>query len=98
MAINTGTGYAFTETGIANNAPAKSGVYAIYNKSEWIYVGEARDMQARLYEHLRGESDQSARILQHNPTGFSYELCDVLTRKDRETYWIGKLDPVCNRA
>src|SRR4051812_7701012 len=91
------TGYSFTETGIAAAAPRQSGVYAIYNNTEWIYVGESRDIEARLFEHLRGESDQSARILRRNPTGFGYELCDSTTRVAREAGLIVELSPTCNR-
>ena len=90
------TGYGFSEQGIANAAPRQSGVYVIYNKTEWIYIGESQDIEARLYEHLRGESDQSARILRRNPTGFGYELCDARTRVARETALIRELGPTCN--
>ena len=90
------TGYSFSENGIANSAPRKSGVYVIYNRNEWIYIGESKDIEARLYEHLRGESDQSARILRRNPTGFGYELCDAQSRTDRETELIAELGPTCN--
>lgn len=90
------TGYSFSEQGIAASAPRASGVYAIYNNTEWIYVGEAKDIEARLYQHLRGESDQSARIWRRNPTGFGYELCDMSTRTAREAHLIAELDPTCN--
>lgn len=96
MALNDGTGHTFSETGIAGSAPKKSGVYAIYNRSTWIYIGEAKDIEVRLYAHLRGESDQSKCILKQNPTGFDFELCDEPTRMTREAYWIKRLGPVCN--
>jgi hypothetical protein len=35
--------------------------------NDWIHVREAGDMEARLYAHFRGESDQSARILRQSP-------------------------------
>ncbi len=79
-------------------APRESGVYGIYDNSEWIYIGEAKDMEARLYEHLRGQSDQSARILRRKPTHFIFERCDAATRVSREAQLIRELDPFCNRT
>lgn len=98
MPLNDGTGYTFSESGILASAPKKSGVYVIYNQAQWIYVGEAQDIELRLLSHQRGESDQSPRILRQNPTGFDFETCDAATRVTRERYWINKLDPVCNRS
>jgi excinuclease UvrABC nuclease subunit len=98
MPFSSSTGYSFTERGIASYAPRESGVYGIYNNSEWIYIGEAKDIEARLYEHIRGQSDQSARILRRNPTGYLFERCDALTRTSREAQLIRELDPVCNRT
>jgi len=57
MALDQGAGHSFSEIGIAASAPKKSGVYVIYNRTTWIYVGEAGDIEVRLYSHLRGESD-----------------------------------------
>ena len=88
--------FTFDEKGIATYAPRQSGVYGIYNSSKWIYIGESKDIEGRLYEHLRGESEQSARILRHNPTGYSFESCDARTRMTRETELIAELRPVAN--
>ena len=93
---NTNSAFTFNETGIAKYAPRESGVYGIYNSSKWIYIGESKDMEARLYEHLRGESDQSARILKHNPTGFAFERCAASARTGREAALIAELGPVEN--
>ena len=98
MPFTQTTGFGFTEGGIASYAPRESGVYGIYNRSTWIYVGEAKDMEARLYAHLRGESDQGSRILKQNPTHFVFERCAEATRKKWETGLIRELDPVCNRT
>ena len=92
----TSTAFAFTEQGIAKYAPRESGVYGIYNSKNWIYIGESKDMEGRLYEHLRGESDQSERILKHNPTGYAFESCDAKTRTARETELIAELGPIEN--
>jgi excinuclease UvrABC nuclease subunit len=96
MPFASNTGYNFTEQGIATCAPRESGVYGICSATTWIYVGESKDMEGRLYEHLRGESDQSARILGHNPTLYVFEKCDALTRTAREAQLIAELRPVAN--
>jgi excinuclease UvrABC nuclease subunit len=98
MPFTQKTGFDFNERGIASYAPRESGVYGIYNRNTWIYVGEARDMELRLYAHLRGESDQGPRISRNNPTHFVFERCDEATRKRLETSLIRELDPVCNRT
>ena len=97
MPFTNSTGFDFTESGIASFAPRESGVYGIYNSGEWIYVGEAKDMEARLYEHLRKQSEQSARIWRRNPTSFIFERCDAKTRTEREAQLIAELNPTCNR-
>lgn len=93
---HTSSAFTFTEDGIRKYAPRKSGVYGIYNSKNWVYVGESKDMEGRLYEHLRGESDQSARILKHTPTHYAFEACDADTRTDREADLIAELDPLEN--
>lgn len=89
---------AFSKTGILATAPRASGVYAIFNASEWIYIGESGDMEARLLDHANGNSDQSARISRRNPTGFLCETCPAHLRLDRELALIRELDPTCNRT
>jgi excinuclease UvrABC nuclease subunit len=96
MGFATSTGFTFSEAGIAKYAPRGSGVYGIYNRNGWIYIGEAKDIEARLYEHLRGKSDQSARILRQGPTAFIFELCDARTRTTREAQLIAELAPISN--
>lgn len=98
MPFNATAQNAFTETGILASAPRGSGVYGIFNANEWIYVGEAGDMEARLLDHVRGNSDQSARISRRNPTGFLCEPCAALTRVLREQALIRELNPTCNRT
>ena len=86
--------YQFSETGIAGNAPIRSGVYGIFNSIAWIYVGEAGDMQKRLYEHYRKQSEQSSRIWARNPTGFMFEeVAGEQARKAREAVLIRELKP-----
>ncbi len=98
MPFSSTTGFTYSEQGIASYAPRASGVYGIYNSSEWIYIGEARDMEARLYEHIRLQSDQGLRIARRNPTHFIFEGCDEMTRVSREAQLVRELNPVCNRT
>jgi excinuclease UvrABC nuclease subunit len=96
MGFSSTYGYEFSETGIAKYAPRESGVYGIYKDGTWIYVGEAKDMETRLYEHLRLQSDQSLRIWAQSPTHFIFERCDARMRTIREAQLIRELNPVCN--
>ncbi len=96
MPFASETGFDFTEKGIATYAPRESGVYGICNSQQWIYVGEGKDMEARLYAHVRGESDQSRCILRKSHTTFVFERCDASKRGTREAVLIRELDPACN--
>ena len=96
MPFSSKVGFPFSETGVAGCAPRESGVYGIYNNATWIYVGEAQDIEGRLYEHLRGQSDQSRCILGYQPTRFLFEKLDAKNRTARETALIRELFPKCN--
>jgi len=66
----------FTEAGVSSIAAGQTGVYGIYNRSEWIYIGQAEDLRERLLEHVRGNSDQSRCIRKHNPTSWVGQIVD----------------------
>lgn len=88
------THHAFTETGIAAFAPTASGVYGIYKNGEWIYIGESENIETRLYEHYRRQSDQSPRIWARSPIGFVFErVAGEQARKARERALIVELKP-----
>lgn len=82
---------------ILANAPHESGVYAIFNAQQWIYVGESGDLQARLLEHLNGSDTTAISIKSHNPTGFLFELVPAVARLGRQNQLISELRPVCNQ-
>lgn len=63
-------GVPFTESAIAAHAPAAPGVYAIGTAREWIFVGEAENLQEQLLEHRRGEDT----LAQRGATRFSFEV------------------------
>jgi hypothetical protein len=96
MPFNNAVKNAFSEAGILATAPRTSGVYGIFNANEWIYIGEAGDMEARLFDHLRGVSDQSTRIWERNPTGFICEACPAQSRVSRENSLVAELYPSAN--
>ena len=86
--------FAWSADSIRANAPALSGVYAIFNAQEWIYVGESNDIQRRLLEHFNGDN---ICITTHRPTGFQFELCDAPVRMRRQAELIAQLHPTCNQ-
>lgn len=93
MAISSGApGFTFNAAAIQANAPAVSGVYALYNDG-WVYVGESQDIRNRLLEHLR-----DARIMSFRPTGFCFELQSAAVRVARQDALIAQLRPAANRT
>jgi predicted GIY-YIG superfamily endonuclease len=97
MPFGSDSSVVFTERGIAAYAPRTSGVYGIFNQKGCIYVGAAQDLEASLYSHLRGGTDESCWIRRQNPTHFAFEQCDEKIRNLREMQLIAELNPVCNR-
>src|SRR5258708_3103854 len=94
MPITGPGGFVWTRESILANAPRASGVYVIYNRQTWIYIGESGDIQARLLQHYGGDN---ACITRHAPTGFDFELAVAAQRVARQDYWIGQLGPACNQ-
>ena len=87
--------YPFTEEGIQQNAPIDGGVYLIHSDSEWVYAGQASNLDRRLKEHFRGTSDQSRCIHRHDAKFFRYEVI-AGDRDDREEELINRYKPKCN--
>src|SRR5712692_10258156 len=85
--------FAFTAGSVRAHAPNSSGVYGIFNSSQWIYVGENGDIQRRLLDHL---SDTEAGIKRYSPTGFIFELQPEASRMDRQNTLIRELAVQCN--
>lgn len=94
MPWNNPNGYAFTGTFIKANAPASSGVYALYDSQRWVYIGESGDIQARLLQHLTGDNPC---IVKMKPTTFRYELVPAHQRLTRQNELIRELVPICNQ-
>ena len=84
----------FSTSSIRSNAPSASGVYGITSAREWIYIGETDNIQAALLSHLRA-SDTS--IMERQPTGFVFEVCDSGRRPGRLDRLVLEFEPSCNR-
>ena len=80
---------------ILKSVPATSGVYALWNQNQCIYVGETQDLQRRLLAHLQGDNDC---IVRARPTAFSFEPVPAGLRGTRQSALIFQLRPVCSSA
>lgn len=88
-------GFTFSPAAVYKNAPPFSGVYGISNAREWLFVGEADDIQAALIGHLR---EPGTALRSRAPTGFTYEICGPGYRQARQNSLIEEYTPVCNRS
>lgn len=75
-------------------APMASGVYGISSASEWVYIGEADNIQGALQRHL---SDSDSSVMKREPTGFVYEICEAPERLVRHRSLVMEYNPACNR-
>ena len=73
MAFRNQNGYAFNRASVLANAPNASGVYGIYRQGVWIYVGQSKDIQARLMQYIN-EREEVMYASRNQPTGFTYDL------------------------
>jgi hypothetical protein len=85
--------FSFTPASIRQNAPPLPGIYALSNAREWVFVGEAEDVQAALRAHLGAPG---IRLRSAAPTGFTFELCGTTARHARIARLILELSPSCN--
>jgi excinuclease UvrABC nuclease subunit len=84
----------FTAVSVQKNAPDSSGVYGLSNGCEWIFIGEASNIRARLMEHL---SEVDTALARRSPTGFTFELCSPNKRITRQDALVRQFEPFCNR-
>jgi hypothetical protein len=85
----------FTPEAIHTYAPVTPGVYGISNAREWIFIGEADNIQGALLDHLQ---DRSASLMKRQPAGFVFEVCGGWKRSDRQGRLVLEYGPVCNRT
>ncbi len=84
----------FTANGIRMYAPSASGLYGISNSREWIYIGEADDIQGALLAQL---ADLHTALMRSAPTGFIFEVCPSAQRSPRLDRLLAEYEPSCNR-
>jgi hypothetical protein len=94
MPFNQFTPRNFTTDAIHMYAPITSGVYGISNAREWIYIGETDNIQGSLLAHLQ---EPDARLMQREPTGFVFEVCDHARRTSRQGRLVVEYGPACNQ-
>lgn len=94
MPFNQMIPHALSRSGVQAYAPGTSGVYGISNASEWIYIGQADNIQNALQDHLL---DVDASIMKRLPTGFVFETCDSTHRLARQGRLVTEYSPACNR-
>jgi hypothetical protein len=87
--------HTLSASGIRIYAPFASGVYGISNASEWIFIGEADNIQVALQHHLL---DVDTSIMKRQPTGFVFEVCGPDARVARQNRLSSEYEPACNRA
>ena len=87
----SGEYYSFDEESIKRNAPTISGVYGLYNFNYQIIIGETANIRVALLRHLT-QAQQFHEI--HRPTGFTFELCDLESRKEKANQLVAQYKPV----
>jgi excinuclease UvrABC nuclease subunit len=95
MAFTECAARSFTAVSIQKNAPDCSGVYALTNSREWVFVGEANNIRARLMEHL---AETGTSLTARKPTGFTFEICSPADRLGRRAQLVREFSPYCNRG
>src|ERR1700742_4654791 len=88
MPFPQGSSFALTVNSIRAHAPDSSGVYGLFNRSQWIYVGESSDIQKRLLAHLESPEPY---ITRYSATGFIFELQPEKSRKARRDVLVAEL-------
>ena len=84
----------FTKTSVQTYAPLSPGVYGISNARAWIYIDVTDNIQDALLAHLQ---DSVSNIMNQQPTGFVFEICDVARRASRQDRLVLEYEPTLNR-
>jgi hypothetical protein len=87
--------HTLSAAGVRAYAPLASGVYGISSATEWIFIGEADNIQLALQNHLL---DVDTSIMKRQPTGFVFEVCGPAARGARQNRLSSEYEPACNRA
>ena len=87
------TYFHYNREGVLSHAPRSPGVYALWNKEFWIYIGECSNIQDRLLHHLDGDG---VCVRQERPTTFGFELIEQTEKRlARQAALIRDLMPIC---
>ena len=84
----------FMPAAVQMYAPTAPGVYGISNAREWIYIGAADNIRAALLAHFE---NLHTSIMERQPTGFVFELCDEAHRSSRQDRLVLEYEPTFNR-
>jgi hypothetical protein len=82
--------WVFNRQGIESFGSSQTGVYAIYNAQEWIYIGRG-DIRQRLLDHFNGDIPS---IGTHAPTHFRAEVTADAIKREKQL--LREYPPVCN--
>jgi len=67
------TYFHYNRDSVMAHAPHGAGIYALWNKEVWIYIGACNDLQERLVLHLVHDVEG---LHHQRPTAFGFELID----------------------
>lgn len=80
----------FTVVSIREHAPALPGVFGLSNAKEWLYIGEADNIQHALLERV---VQSGAANPTPPPTGFVFEVCDRARQAVRQASLVLEYKP-----
>jgi predicted GIY-YIG superfamily endonuclease len=91
-------GFNFSQTSVDANAPAASGVYALFNEGQWIYFGESGNIRDRLTQHINNNETNPC-VRRSAPRLFAYELVPAALRVARQNELIREFwhQGLCNQ-
>ncbi len=89
-----GEAYTLGPAGI-HQAPEGSGVYTIFSRRRWVYVGASDNIRRSLFHHLNGSPP---RLSGHGPLSFTFELAGAGDRTARWQAMVQDLKPACRDA
>jgi len=84
----------FTTTSVQTYAPAASGIYGISNARVWIFIDVTNNIQGALLAHLQ---DPLRTVMEQQPTGFVFEVCEVARLASRHDRLVLEYEPRLNR-
>jgi hypothetical protein len=87
------TNYEFSRMSIVRNAPEQSGIYALYHRATWVYIGETENIRAQLLQHLEGDVTC---VAVYPALAFSYVLAPPAIRAWRQDELVREFHPFCN--